>query len=326
MRREAVVLIICVAAAGCAPESAHAPAAQVIDTESVAGQFRVRMQVTPENPWLSDQVRLTVTAEFDADYEVVLPNPEVLAGDFVVHPPVSSEVNPQKGRKTASVTFRLEPRRPGPVVLESLVCRFKHDTNRSDTRSVSTEPIEIRVSTRIQSKTPQLRELAQQKGPIELARNLNPLFTFNLAALAALVVAVVGWRVVRKLQEPKARAPALAPAEIARRDLGELRGIELWKTDPKQFFIELTAIVRRYVEATIGVRAPEQTTEEFLSEIHSRNVYEAEERDRFREFLEAADLVKYAGHQPTETDVDFATRCAEEFVVDAEPEPETVPS
>jgi len=41
----------------------------------------------------------------------------------------------------------------------------------------------------------------------------------------------------------------------------------LMETDVKVYFVELTAIVRRYIERTTGIRAPEQTTEEFLCEI-----------------------------------------------------------
>ena len=33
------------------------------------------------------------------------------------------------------------------------------------------------------------------------------------------------------------------------------------------YYMELTAVVRRYIERTTGVRAPEQTTEEFLHEV-----------------------------------------------------------
>ena len=38
----------------------------------------------------------------------------------------------------------------------------------------------------------------------------------------------------------------------------------------KEFYLRLTGIVRQYVEDTTGIRAPEQTTEEFLRDIRSR--------------------------------------------------------
>ncbi len=66
----------------------------------------------------------------------------------------------------------------------------------------------------------------------------------------------------------------------------------------KEFYLRLTGIVRQYVEDTTGIRAPEQTTEEFLRDMRSRAVFPPERSVRLAEFLEAADLVKYAGQQP----------------------------
>ena len=66
----------------------------------------------------------------------------------------------------------------------------------------------------------------------------------------------------------------------------------------KEFYLRLTGIVRQYVEDTTGIRAPEQTTEEFLRDMRSRAAFPPERSVRLAEFLEAADLIKYAGQQP----------------------------
>ena len=66
----------------------------------------------------------------------------------------------------------------------------------------------------------------------------------------------------------------------------------------KEFYLRLTGIVRQYVEDTTGIRAPEQTTEEFLRDMRSSAAFPPERSVRLAEFLEAADLVKYAGQQP----------------------------
>ena len=44
----------------------------------------------------------------------------------------------------------------------------------------------------------------------------------------------------------------------------------------KEFYLRLTGIVRQYVEDTTGIRAPEQTTEEFLRDMRSRAVFPPE--------------------------------------------------
>jgi hypothetical protein len=82
----------------------------------------------------------------------------------------------------------------------------------------------------------------------------------------------------------------------------------------KRFYVELTAVVRRYIERTTGLHAPEQTTEEFLREAGAGDVIARDERQRLKDFLEAADLVKFAAHQPLSQDIEEAFRRARTFV------------
>ena len=103
---------------------------------------------------------------------------------------------------------------------------------------------------------------------------------------------------------PPAEAPAgrTAAADSGRDRTCRTRGL-LAENLPahglvKEFYLRLTGIVRQYVEDTTGIRAPEQTTEEFLRDMRSSSVFPADRSARLAEFLEAADLVKYAGQEP----------------------------
>jgi hypothetical protein len=82
----------------------------------------------------------------------------------------------------------------------------------------------------------------------------------------------------------------------------------------KEFYLRLTGIVRQYIEDTTGLRAPEQTTEEFLRDIRSRDAFPPERSVRLAEFLESADMVKYAGQQPHVDQINEAIARAHEFV------------
>jgi hypothetical protein len=78
--------------------------------------------------------------------------------------------------------------------------------------------------------------------------------------------------------------------------------------------VELTGLVRRYIERTQGIRAPEQTTQEFLAEIARRPDFPREEARRLRDFLESADLVKFAAYEPREEDTEESLHRARLFV------------
>ncbi len=82
----------------------------------------------------------------------------------------------------------------------------------------------------------------------------------------------------------------------------------------KEFYLRLTGIVRQYIEDTTGIRAPEQTTEEFLRDMRSRESFPLDSSVRLAEFLEAADMVKYAGQQPGQDQIDESILRAREFV------------
>ena len=79
----------------------------------------------------------------------------------------------------------------------------------------------------------------------------------------------------------------------------------------KDFYVELTMVVRRYVQRKYGVKAPHLTTEEFLREFKDER---RETRDELRKFLESADMVKFAGVEATPEMADEATDSARGYL------------
>jgi hypothetical protein len=86
---------------------------------------------------------------------------------------------------------------------------------------------------------------------------------------------------------------ALAALEhLQRQDLMSQAHIE-------EFYVRVSTILRRYVELRFGLRAPEQTTEEFLVSALATGGLIAAHRDLLEVFLQHCDLVKFARHRPT---------------------------
>jgi len=78
----------------------------------------------------------------------------------------------------------------------------------------------------------------------------------------------------------------------------------------KDFYVELTMVVRRYVQRKYGIKAPHLTTEEFFEEIGARGM----KSEDLKKFLESADLVKFAGVQATPEMADEATDSARGYL------------
>ncbi len=93
---------------------------------------------------------------------------------------------------------------------------------------------------------------------------------------------------------------------ISERGLGNLAA--------EPFFVEVTQIVRDYIEQAFGVRAPEQTTEEFLAQMMSSAAV-AQHRHVLEPFLVAADEVKFACMRPDTGAMQRAFDTAENFVL-----------
>ena len=82
------------------------------------------------------------------------------------------------------------------------------------------------------------------------------------------------------------------------------------------WFVELSAIVRHYLESRYEIRAPDLTTEEFLLVATARPELTALHRELLTLFLERCDRVKFAGYRP-DADESLATlKAARGFVED----------
>src|SRR5262249_23320478 len=85
------------------------------------------------------------------------------------------------------------------------------------------------------------------------------------------------------------------------------------------WYVEVSAIVRRYLEDRFGLRAPELTTEEFLARAGDSTVLAAGHRAVLRSFLERCDRVKLAAWRPPESESREVIAAARRFLEETRP-------
>ena len=142
---------------------------------------------------------------------------------------------------------------------------------------------------------------------------LTPRLAFALlAALLAAAGLVVGcWSAIRYLAR-RVREHYLSPIERAWAELARLLQAQLpAKGRFKDFYVELTLVVRRYIQRKYGIKAPHLTTQEFLKAAEGVCDRAATE---LKDFLESADMVKFAGVAATGDMADAAVKSARKYL------------
>ncbi|MDO4461021.1 MAG: hypothetical protein Q4C30_00800 [Bacteroidia bacterium] len=98
-------------------------------------------------------------------------------------------------------------------------------------------------------------------------------------------------------------------------NLNELKTKELWQHGHvKEYYSELTVILRVYIGARYDLNAMESTTDEIMSDLRSIPNIDMSDTTRMQNILEMADFAKFAKMEPLPDENDGAMRQAIEFV------------
>ena len=115
----------------------------------------------------------------------------------------------------------------------------------------------------------------------------------GIVAILALVVPLYLTFRPRKPAAEEGAAPKPDPAEIALRRLGMLKS-SLAGLTQREAAIELAAILRDYVCERFEIRAPYQTTGEFVRHLGPSGLFPADQSQSVADLLNTFDLVKFA--------------------------------
>jgi len=314
----AAMLAVTLLTAGCgrfsAEDQSQAPPREA-RSEVERGPVKVAVEVVPADVALSQQPKLSVVVEHDENVSVEMPVFGEVLGDFRVVDIDEPLPKLTEGRTTRRQILTLEPTRTGELAVFPVPISFTDSGEEGDGKQhmLQTDPLVVNVTTEVESKQPSLDELRAKAAPVALPNDMLLLWVGLGTGILLIGGGTLAWWLLWR--RPKVAAQKILTArEIASMELDNLLENKLAERDVKLFYVELTGIVRRYIENTKGIRAPEQTTEEFLREITSRKAFSPEEHRRMKYFLESADLVKFAGVRPEREDVESSCHRAKEFI------------
>lgn len=291
------VLLACllVAVAGCGQASPPAPSSGNQAKEWVFQRppAEIRLVLTPASPEWHQELRLLLQITLPAAYRPQFPTiDEQLGGLYVATRSQPELVKSDGERYVYAQEYRLETLQAGNNRIPALSfgCLESGKNPAAKATPLTTDEIEFTVRPPATEAPEQLRDI---RGATELPeRRLWWTWVFVAATLAALVIAFA-WR--RRQANAAVAESQPTPQQIAGVRLDRLLASPyLRQREYKLFYFEITTIVREYLENAYHLRAPRQTTEEFLLQACHHPQLSAALLTRLREFLQQADLVKYA--------------------------------
>ncbi len=220
------------------------------------------------------------------------------------------------GRVVQGREFELQPFLPGEFELPSLTVI----SNGAD--EIATDPFAVLVESVLEDpETAELRDIGE---PVDIP---VPWWWWALAVLVPCVaLAALGWWWHRRRQAQSAPRPVPAH-ERALAALDTLLGENLLADGYlKLFYRRLSDIVRHYIEDRFGLRAPEQTTDEFLAGLANAPQIRNDHHQLLRRFLRQADMVKFAKFQPGSDETGGAVDAARRFIEQTVPDDLVLPN
>jgi hypothetical protein len=157
-------------------------------------------------------------------------------------------------------------------------------------------------------------------GPIKVPITFREILPWIIGGvlLVAVILGIIWYIRKRRKNQPVIQfrpKVVLPPHEMALQRLEVLRSKKLWQSGQvKLYYVELTDIVRIYIEERFHVPAMEQTTGEILDGLAHKPECGNSSKQRLKVLLENADMVKFAKARPVATENEASMNDAVEFV------------
>ncbi len=298
--------------------SVQANSSKKIESSIQRGPVKAEVKLEPSEPIIGDILTLTLQVSAEAEVELLMPEFGQSLERFTILDFVPRETIDDRGRTIVTHRYRLQTSGSGPQSIPPLMIEFvdRRPGNRSapegeDAYEILTERIELNVKSVVPSGAS--KELKEPLGKLKPLGSMRiPIWIALMGGIILLVGLPLVWRSWQRHRIGRRRRSAY---DIANSRLSKLRARpKPVEEEISGFFVELSDIVRRYLEDRFNLHAPELTTEEFLEVAATSPDLTAEHKSFLHEFLRQADQVKFAKHIPDAQAIDSALSSAGNFL------------
>ncbi len=260
---------------------------------------------------IGDKVKYTLEVKTAKSTEVEFPSfAENLAG-FAIKDFGTAE-RTFLGKKTITNWYLLDTYTSGKYTIPKAVIKYK-EKDSGEWQEIETNEVKIEVKS-VLKETPGASDILDIKGPVGFPRRVKPYIISSVMFLVIVLIAI-SLVLIKKKKKPESIIPPKPAHQMAYEALENLKKKDLIKQGKiKEYYIELSLIVRHYLENRFYLRAPEMTTEEFMSMVKDSSALSYEHKSLLREFLSHCDLVKFAKYKPEYAKIDSSFDSAKKLI------------
>jgi hypothetical protein len=286
-------------------------------------QFHIQVEAHPTTATIGDPIRLQLDIEMPSGSRVEIPRPVAKSGEFSVldftsgllPAPIDSAKgsaksapNPGATRVRHRTQITIAVYRTGKFVFPAIPFSIKT----ADGKDLPAEspPVDIEIRSVVTEKNPNLKDLKKQA---EIPEPVNWLLWISLIVSCCVLGALVWYFLRRRRARPVALTPAQTRdlLDIAESDLRQLlaRGLPASGKE-KAFYVALSEIVKKILEAGYGIHTAEQTTAEIMESMRDNANPDSGTETLIESFLTRCDIVKFARYVPTRAEHETASQSA----------------
>jgi len=242
--------------------------------------------------------KVTYTLEIDADNDLKIEFPSYVTGlgGFVIKDFGKDEKRIGRNRTRKKQWYLLDTYTTGSYVIPQQQITAELPDGRRE--ALKSPEIFVEVKSVIDEKGEKagLRDI---KEPLAVGKGVPVILITAILLIILVAAGLILWKLYLKRITAQRKVPALTPDEIAFRELERIEGLGLLeKSKIKEYYYLVSLTLRTYLENRFSLKAPEQTTEEFLESIVNSDKLEGRHINILKEYLNHCDLVKYAKFDP----------------------------
>ena len=248
---------------------------------------------------IGDRITYTISIDYADSLRIERPGEGVNLGQFEIKDYQIYDPIEDKNRINQKFEYVISVFDTGTFVIPPFPVAYFHSDSIGDYSIIEASAITIYVESVLGSGDNQLRDI---KPPIDIPYDYMFLISAVLAVILIMLAVYMGYRLYRKRKESGyllSPPPPPRPAhEIALESIGQLLVKNLIESgELKQFYIEISEILRIYIEGRYYIQALEETSTEIINELKNQELRDSV-FELAKEALSLADLVKFAKFIP----------------------------